>query len=106
MHNCINLFTYLESLKLSLFLKISLIVVKHVIQLAYPCYNRGILPWVLYLIYTRYLRIQKNMSEGASKKKPKIDFQDRFLLNADQKYCRMPPLGAFCNTLKKKNDLH
>ena len=37
-----------------------------------------------------------------SSKIPKIGCQDRLSLNAGQKYCRMLPLVAFCNTL----DLH
>ena len=36
-----------------------------------------------------YNNTVKPVLSGHSKRRPKIDFQDRLLLNAGQKYCRM-----------------
>ena len=49
-----------------------------------------------------FMEYSETCLKGPLKKKLKIGFQDRLLLNAGQKYCRMLQRVAFCNTF----DLH
>ena len=44
------------------------------------------------------IRYGKTCLKQPLKSRSKIDFQDWLLLNAGQRYCRMLPLGTFCNT--------
>ena len=59
-------------------------------------------PWIISHERSISASTVKPVLSPHSKEDKKIGFQDQLLLNAGQKYRRMLPLGAFCNTF----DLH